>query len=69
MTEPTTPMLRIVRGTPTAEEVAALVAVLAAASSTPTAPRRAPRSAWAAPDRVVRQPLTQGGWSRSLAPR
>ena len=69
MTESRTPELRIVRGTPTAEELAALVAVLAAASSTSTPARRAPRPAWAAPDRVVRQPLTRSGWSHSLAPR
>lgn len=41
----TTPMARIVRGEPTAEELAALIAVLAARPRA-TAPTRRPESAW-----------------------
>ncbi len=49
------PVLRIVRGTPTADEVAALVAVVAAASASGgSRPRSAPASAgWAAHQRTV----------------
>jgi hypothetical protein len=47
--EPARPALRIVRGDATPEQVAALVAVLAASSrSEDPAPRR-PRSAWSDP--------------------
>ena len=41
----TTPVARIVRGEPTAEELAALIAVLAARPTT-SAPTRRPESAW-----------------------
>jgi hypothetical protein len=60
-----TPLLRVVRGEATPEEIAALVAVLTAraqgAGDAP-APRR---SAWATP--VLRRPLTpgSGAWRRS----
>ena len=67
MTE--TPYLRVVRGEPTAEELAALVAVLAARSAA-AAPAPRPRSAWADPAR--RLGLTArpgpGGWRRSALP-
>jgi acyl-CoA carboxylase epsilon subunit len=63
------PFLRVVRGEPTAEELAALVAVLAARSAAP-APARRPRSAWADPAR--RLGLTSrpgpGAWRRSALP-
>ena len=67
-----TPYLRVVRGEPTAEELAALVAVLAvlAARSAATAPAPRPRSAWADPAR--RLGLTArpgpGAWRRSALP-
>lgn len=67
MTEP--PFLRVVRGEPTAEELAALVAVLAArAAAAPVQPR--PRSAWADPASRLRVPLTPGpaAWRRSALP-
>ncbi|CAB5030630.1 unannotated protein [freshwater metagenome] len=66
---PERPVLRIIRGAPTAAELAALIAVVAAASAVgeADAPRR--RSAWAAPDRSMRVPLNSGGWRSSLAPR
>jgi Acyl-CoA carboxylase epsilon subunit len=65
-----TPYLRVVRGEPTAEELAALVAVLAARSAAAPAPTRRPRSAWADPGR--RLGLTHragpGAWRRSTLP-
>jgi len=64
-----TPYLRVVRGEPTADDLAALVAVLAARSAVaPPAPRS--RSAWADPAR--RLGLTQrpgpSAWRRSALP-
>ncbi|QVQ51144.1 acyl-CoA carboxylase subunit epsilon [Spiractinospora alimapuensis] len=57
---PTPPLLRVVRGAPTPEEIAALVAVLSArASSTPTG-SPSPRSAWGRPAARVREPLRPG---------
>jgi hypothetical protein len=65
------PVLRIVRGAPSADEVAALVAVVAAASASGSSrPRTAPASAgWAAHERTVRGTLPAGGWHASAAPR
>jgi hypothetical protein len=64
-----TPCLRVVRGEPTAEELAALVAVLSA-RSVAAAPAAGPRSAWADPAR--RLGLTDrpgpGAWRRSALP-
>ena len=56
------PVLTVVRGNPSAEEIAALVAVLAAR----TAPARAgaaaarPRPEWSARYRLLREPLARG---------
>ena len=69
------PVLRVVRGEPTAEELAALVAVAAvagvraAAAGEPGGDRR-PRSAWNHPARLVRRPVAAGpgGWRRSALP-
>jgi hypothetical protein len=44
--EPTRPLLRVVRGEPTADEVAALVAVLAARAAAAPEPPARPRSLW-----------------------
>jgi len=66
------PLLRVLRGEPTAEELAALVTVLAArAASTPATGHAAPRSAWADPARALRRPVTVGpdGWRASARPR
>ena len=55
------PVLRVVRGDATPEEVAALVAVLAARAAAPAAPE--PRSHWGRPQ--VRRPLPlpgDGAW-------
>jgi len=64
-----TPHLRIVRGTPSSEELAALVAVIAAASATAPATAKTPASRWAASRGMVRSPLPTGGWSRSMTLR
>ncbi len=67
MTE--TPFLRIVRGEPSADELAALVAVLAARSAaSPPAPR--PRPAWSDPARRLglRARPGSGAWRRSALP-
>ena len=62
------PTLRIVRGDPTPEEVAALVAVVTAVSAAGAddEPRRRP--AWSAPHRQVRAPLPSS-WRASALPR
>jgi hypothetical protein len=68
------PVLRVVRGDATAEEVAALVAVLsaraaaAAAASERPAPRR---SEWAGHERRMRRPVhpSPNGWRASAFPR
>jgi hypothetical protein len=64
------PALRIVRGDPTPEEVAALVAVLGSLGGPPPAPSvRA--SEWSAHHRQVRRTLPHGpgGWRSSALPR
>ncbi|HEY7100554.1 MAG TPA: acyl-CoA carboxylase epsilon subunit [Mycobacteriales bacterium] len=65
MTE--TPYLRVVRGEPTAEELAALVAVLAARSAAAPEPARRRRSAWADPARRLglAHRAGPGAWRRS----
>lgn len=65
------PALRVVRGTPTAEELAALVAVLAVrTSAAAAAPSERPRT-WSAYWRGLREPLHAGpdGWRSSTRPR
>jgi len=64
------PLLRVVRGDATPEEVAAVVAVFAALGSTPP-PARRPVRAWSAPHRGVRRTLPHGpgGWRSSALPR
>jgi hypothetical protein len=65
------PVLRVIRGDATPEEIAALVAVLMsrAAASAPEAPSPA-RSAWSDRSRLVRRPLHPGpgAWRRSALP-
>ena len=63
------PVLRVVHGAPDATELAALVAVVTAMSAGDASGAEPPRSSWAAPHRMVRQPLPFGGWRTSLAPR
>ena len=68
--EPTSaPALRIVRGEPDAGELAALVTVLAAASTAAAGPPTRTRSAWAEPARGVRAPMPAGGWRAPALPR
>ena len=66
-----TPVLRVVKGDLTPEELAALVAVVAArnAAAAHAASRRRPRprTEWGHPARLARQPLRPGAdqWRRS----
>ncbi len=64
------PLLRVVKGTPAPEELAALLTVLA---SVRTPARRPPRRTpeWNAPRRLHRvvHPLGPGGWRASGTPR
>ncbi len=56
-TEPQKPLLRIVKGDPTPEEVAALVSVvsaMAAAAAAASANQKRPRPEWSAPHRRLR---------------
>ncbi len=72
MTEtPDRPVLRIVRGDATPEEVAALVAVIAAMSAGGGPTRPKPRSSWADPARRMRTSLPHGpgAWRASGLPR
>ena len=62
MSEP--PLLRVVRGAPTAEELAALTVVVAALSQRRERRRPAPVGAWADPGHAHRRALRPGpgGW-------
>jgi hypothetical protein len=67
------PLLSVLRGEPTPEELAAVIVVLTARSSgTDRAPaRQRPGSAWTAKSRMLRPPLTAapGAWRASGLPR
>ena len=65
------PMLRVVRGEPSAEELAALTVVVAALSQRRERRRPVPVGAWADPGARHRRPLRPGaggwraaGWAR-----
>jgi len=62
------PFLRVVKGDPTPEELAALVTVVASLGGPAVAPRRTPE--WNAPRRLHRdpQPHGPGGWRTSGLP-
>ncbi len=64
------PHLRVVRGNPTDEEVAALTAVVSTLTTTEEEPAPAPRSAWSDRRHLVRQPLPHGpnAWPTSTFP-
>ena len=64
------PVLRVLHGDPSAEDLAALVAVLAAASAVPVDAGQPPgeRSQWATPARLLRQPVAPTGWWASGLP-
>jgi Acyl-CoA carboxylase epsilon subunit len=64
------PTLRVIRGNPTAEELAALLAVVAARPAPPTpAPRT--RQLWSDRAALLRRPLHPGpaAWRASALPR
>jgi len=63
------PVLRVVHGTPSPSELAALVAVVTAMTGVDDPGAGRPRSSWSAPYRMVRRPLAPGGWRASFAPR
>ena len=69
--EPERPMLRVVKGDPSDEELAALVAVVAATAAAHATPDPKPRPEWSAPGRGHRPPLApgRGGWRASSLPR
>ncbi|WP_324274276.1 acyl-CoA carboxylase subunit epsilon [Blastococcus brunescens] len=64
MSEEARPLLRVVSGSPTAEELAALTVVVAALSQTRTRRRPTPVGAWASYADGHRRPLQagHGGW-------
>ena len=71
MSEDSRPPLRLVRGDASPEEVAALLAVLSAASAgDDTGPATRHTSQWSSPARAVRRPLTPGpgAWRASAWP-
>jgi hypothetical protein len=72
VTDSDRPVLRVVRGDATPEEIAAVVAALlarAAASDAPSPVRPAP-SAWSDRSRLLRRPVHPGpdAWRRSALP-
>ena len=70
MADESTPVLRVITGSTTPEEVAAIVAVLSAlGGGEAPAPRRRPE--WNAPHRLVRRTLPHGvgAWRSSGMPR
>lgn len=70
MTADERPVLRVVNPDATPEEVAAIVAVLAALGGGAPAPAPRPRRQWGAPHRQVRRTLPNGpgGWRSSGLP-
>jgi hypothetical protein len=68
--QPAQPLLRVVRGDPTPEELAALVAVVTARAAASAPGTARPRAAWGDPARAVRRPVTPGpdGWRASARP-
>ena len=64
---PERPLLRVVRGEPTAEELAALTVVVAALSQRRARKRPVPVGAWASYADAHRRPLQHGpgGWRAS----
>ena len=72
MSEPDSPrpLLRVVRGEPSAEELAALTVVVAALSQRRPRRRPAPVGAWAERADLLRRPLLAGpgGWRASGRP-
>jgi hypothetical protein len=71
MDEGEEPALRVVKGSPTEEELAALVAAIASRVATGSPDTAERPSSWAAYWRSVREPLRHGptGWRDSARPR
>lgn len=69
MSEPD-PLLRVIKGSPTDEEIAALVAVVTSLGRTASRPEVKP-SEWAAPHRALRVAYSHGpeGWRSAGLPR
>lgn len=71
MTEPSDeaarPLLRIVRGNPTPQELAAVVAVVATRGGSCEAPAKPPASLWASKAAGLRKPIHPGpgAWAAS----
>jgi Acyl-CoA carboxylase epsilon subunit len=65
------PLLRVVKGDPTPEELAALVAVVTARRGAGTAPAPRPRPVWGHPAAAMRRALSAGpgAWRASALPR
>ncbi|MEA5365895.1 acyl-CoA carboxylase subunit epsilon [Amycolatopsis sp., V23-08] len=71
MSEESKPLLRVVRGNPSDAEVAALTAVVAAASAAPAAEKPKPRTSWWGDHAAsLRRPLHpgDGAWRASGLP-
>jgi acyl-CoA carboxylase epsilon subunit len=64
------PLLQVVSGEPTAEELAALTVVVATLSQSRPRRRPTPVGAWSSPAAVVRGPLLSGpgGWRAAGRP-
>jgi hypothetical protein len=68
--EPEPPVLRVVHGSPTDEEIGVLVAVLSAVGEGGGAPEPEPASRWAAPSaRLAANGPGRGAWRFSGMPR
>jgi hypothetical protein len=67
---PARPLLRVVRGNPSPEELAALIAVVTARGSAAAAPELGPPSRWGARSSSLRRPLSPGAgaWRASGLP-
>ena len=67
----TGPLLRVVKGDPSDEELAALVAVVSAMGAAQVTAEAKPRPQWSAPGRSHRTPLASGprAWRASTLPR
>jgi hypothetical protein len=65
------PLLRVVKGDPTPEELAALVAVVGARPGASDAPAPRPRPLWGHPAAAMRRPhrAGPGAWRASALPR
>ncbi|WP_163508778.1 acyl-CoA carboxylase epsilon subunit [Fodinicola acaciae] len=65
------PLLRIVRGTPTDEELAAVTAVVAALAAVPSPPPPRARPLWTDRTALLHAPLLpgKGSWRASGLPR